>query len=538
MTVEDTSNLSLERLIAQVDYNSLEQGYIPSKFAIQFVNFIKMVNDGQEENISPFFHYKMLDQIEKFKYNLIVSFRGSAKSSLLLEYLCLYIAVFGGIPGFGNVNVAVGMFDSMENGAKNLRNNIEHRHGRSAFLQKFIPQTRFTDNRLEFTNVEGKKFCIRLFGVLTGFRGFKEYGERPTLLLMDDLFSTKAAESDTVTKDIEDTITKAAMPALHPSKSKIIWVGTPMNKKDPLYKAAGSSAWNTLTFPICEKFPCTEEEFIGAWPDRFPYETVRDLYNMYKGSGRIDAFNQEFMLRILSDDERLVQDQDILWYPRNEVLSNLSYYNVYMTTDFATSEKESADFSVIAVWALDYKGRFHWVDGVVTRQDMAKNVDDVFRLTKIYKPLSVGVEISGQQKGFVSWLQRDMTVRGEWFPLASDKSSGEPGLRPSTSKLQRFNAVLPLFKQRKIAFPEELRESAIILEYLDELTSITPSGSKSLHDDCIDSVSQLQMIEYFNPSEPGKEKEERKLLEQDPNSVYGDLWSHTIEQSENNSYIV
>jgi predicted phage terminase large subunit-like protein len=504
----DTDNITLEKLIRDVDYKALEDGYIPSQFAIEMVNFIKLVNGAQgEEHNSPLFHYKMLDNIQKYMYNLIVSFRGSAKSSLLSEYLILYLAVFGKLPGFGEVNVGLVVCDSMDNGIKNLRNNIEHRFENSDFLKKYITKTRFTDSRLEFTNAEGKQLCIRGFGVLTGVRGFKEYGERPSLGILDDLFSQKAAESDTVTRDIEDTIYKAVMPALHPTRRKIIWVGTPMSKRDPLYKAAGTSAWNTLTFPICHKFPCDRKEFVPAWEDRFPYESVKAQYDLYKHTGRIDAFNQELMLRILSDDDRLILDEDIIWYPRNDVLYKTKDYNFYMTTDFATSEKESADFSVIAVWALDYTGRFHWVDGVVARQNMAKNVDDVFRLYEMYKPLSVGVEVSGQQKGFVSWLQRDMTSRGIWFHLASDKSTGEPGLRPTTSKLVRFNAAVPLFKQRKVAFPEELRESAIVLEYIDELTSVTPSGAKSLHDDCLDSVSQLQMLEYFNPHNPNKKEE-------------------------------
>ena len=223
---------------------------------------------------------------------------------------------------------------------------------------------------------------------------------------------------------------------------------------------------------------------------------------MLKENGRIDAFNQELMLRILSNDDRLVLDEDIVWFDRSDVLNNIHQYNVYMTTDFATSETEKSDFSVISVWALDYTGRFHWIDGIVKRQDMSKNVDDIFRLVKIYNPLATGVEISGQQKGFVSWLKREMTIRGIWFYLASDKNSKEEGLRPNTSKLTRFNAALPLFKQRKIAFPKDLKESSSIMEFVDELSSVTPGGFKSAHDDCADTISQLPLIEYFTPIDP------------------------------------
>jgi predicted phage terminase large subunit-like protein len=530
-----TDNLSLEKLLGQVNYKNLEDDYVPSTFAIKFINFIKLVNGEEgEENKSPIFHYKILDNISKYKNNLIIAFRGSAKTSVTSEYLILYLATFGTLDGFGEVNVMMYVGDTMDNGCKNLRNNIEHRYRNSDFLQKFIPTIRFTDARLEFTNAEGKNLCVKLFGGNTGVRGFKEYGQRPTIAILDDLMTDKSAESKTLTKDLENVIYKAVRQALHPTKRKVIWIGTPFNKADPLYKAAGTKEWHTQVFPVCMRYPCTQNEFVGAWEDRFSYEAVKAEYNLLRSQGRTDAFNQEYMLRILSDEDRLVLDEDIIWYKRNDVIYNMKNYNFYMTTDFATSETEKSDFSVIAVWALDYTGRFHWVDGIVKRQDMAMNVDDVFRLVKIYRPLSVGVEVSGQQKGFVSWLKRDMTTRGIWFHIASDKNSREEGLRPNTSKLVRFNTALPLFKQRLIAFPEELRESATILEYIDELTSVTPGGIKSVHDDCVDSVSQLQMLEYFKPHDPNNVSTEDTKSDFNSSKYF-----HVDEQiDEMDSYIV
>ena len=532
---KDGDNPTLEKLIREVDYVKLENNYLPSQFAFKFINFIKLVNgEAGEENKSPIFHYEILDTIHTKKNVLIVSFRGSAKTSLCAEYMILYIAVFGHLDGFGEISVGMYVGDTMDNGVKNLRNNLEFRYNNSSFLQQFIPHVKFTDVRWEFTNSDGHKVVFKGFGASTGVRGFKEFGQRPKIAILDDLMSDKSAESKTITKDIENVIYKSVRQALHFTKRKVIWIGTPFNKKDPLYKAAGTKAWTTKVYPICQKFPCVKDEFIGAWEDRFPYEAVKSEYNLLKENGRVDAFNQELMLRILSEDDRLVLDEDIIWYNRNDVIFNLRNYNIYITTDFATSETEGSDFSVIAVWAVDYTGRFHWIDGVVKRQDMAKNVDDIFRLVGIYRPLSVGVEISGQQKGFVSWLKRDMLTRGIWFTIASDKTSSEEGLRPTTNKLTRFNIALPLFKQRKMAFPIELKDSAIMLEYMDELYSITPSGIKSLHDDCVDSVSQLQLLEYFSPADPKQKNSLNSEITMDTSKYFYEPPS----EEGRNSYIV
>ena len=504
MAVKTEEELGLENLLKYVDYKSLAKNYIPSTFAIKFINFVKMVNGGEgEENTSPVFHFDILDNILKHSNNLFVAFRGSAKTSLM-EYLFLYMATYGELENFGKVNVAMYVGDTMENGCKNLRNNMEFRYNNSDFLQQFLPNPIFTDSRMEFTNLEGHRLYLKMFGASTGVRGFKAYGQRPVLSVLDDLMSDESARSKTIVSSIEDIIYKAVRQALHPTKRKVIWIGTPFNKADPLYKAAGSPNWNTKVYPVAEKFPCEEVDFVGAWEDRFNFKAVQKEYDFLLGSNKTDAFNQELMLRILSDEDRLLRDEDLVWYNRTDLLSRLHQYHTYITTDFATSENESADFSVISVWALDHTGTFHWVDGMLEKQDMAKNVDRLFEFVKKYNPLSVGVEVSGQQKGFVDWLKRDMVTRKIYFTLANDKNSGEEGLRPLTSKLTRFNVALPIFKARQIAFPVELKDSRIMLEFVDELTSITLSGIKSLNDDCIDTVSMLPLLKYVNPSDPTK----------------------------------
>ncbi|TGW14454.1 hypothetical protein EIL50_05465, partial [bacterium NHP-B] len=137
--------------------------------------------------------------------------------------------------------------------------------------------------------------------------------------------------------NVEDTIYKAIFAALHPDNRKIIWSGTPFNAGDPLYTAVESGAWNVNVFPVCEHFPCTREEFRGSWEDRFTYDSVLESYNLLSGSGNLEAFNQELMLRIMSDDDKVIQDSDIQWYDKSALLAKRSSYNFYITTDFATS---------------------------------------------------------------------------------------------------------------------------------------------------------------------------------------------------------
>lgn len=484
------------------DY-TVSPGYVPSDFALEFVTFIKLVNGEQgEEHKTPLVHYYMLDTITEGGTRVInLCHRGIAKTTVMGEYLFLYVATYGEIPGFGKIDLALYVSDSIENGVKNMRKNLEFRRDNSDFLKQYIPRIQFTDIRWEFENADGKLFIVKGYGAKTGVRGAKELGVRPQLAVLDDLISDEDARSVTVISAVEDTVYKAVNYALHPTKNMIIWSGTPFNAKDPLYKAVESGAWSVNVFPVCEQFPCEREEFKGSWPDRFTYDYVKGQYDNAVKLGKVDTFNQELMLRIMSDEDRLIQDHDIAWYKIDAVIRNKSRFNFYITTDFATSERQKSDFSVVSVWAYNNVGDWLWVDGVVKRQLMDKNIDDLFRLAQMYKPQSVGVEVNGQQGGFIQWIQGQMLERNIYFPLASEGNDTKPGIRRSTQKLVAFNTVVPLFKARKIFFPIEKKASPEIAEFINELGLATPGGFKSKNDDCIDTISMLSSLNPWKPSE-------------------------------------
>lgn len=491
---------SVEQYLKEVRYGD-DGAYQPSEFSLEFVNFIKLVDGGESENKTPVVHYKMIDKFvdDNGLDTINLCHRGLAKSTLM-EYLILYIAVFGDIPGFGKVPYGIYVSDSIENGVKKMRKSLEFRYNNSVFLQQYLPQIKFTDIRWEFIRKDGSSLVISGHGAKTGVRGTRENNSRPVLALLDDLISDEDARSPTVISSVEDTVTKAVEYALHPTRRKVIWNGTPFNMKDPIYKAVESGAYNVNVFPVCEKFPCTRKEFRGSWEDRFTYDYVKQMYEKAVQQGKVNSFNQELMLSIMAEHERVIEDSDIQWYNRRLLLQNKHKFNFYITSDFGTSERTSADNSVILVWAINNNKDWFLVDGICKQQLMDANVDDLFRLVQMYKPMSVGIEISGQQGGFIPWIQQEMMARNIYFSMASDNNSRKPGIRPNKSKMERFNIVLPWFKAGKMYFPEELKDKKLLIEAMEELRLIHISGFKSKNDDVIDATSMLGSMPYVAPS--------------------------------------
>lgn len=494
---------SVDEWLEMVDYDSLNGGhYVPSTFALKFMSFIKLVNGVEgEQNLTPVVHLAMLDKIQGKDQRIAnLCFRGAAKTTLMFEYLVLYLAVFGEIDGFGRVEGMIYVSDSMDNGVKSARKNIEFRYEKSEFLQDWLPRkgVSFTDAYMQFESKEGNLLGVKMFGAKSGLRGTKIFGKRPVLAVLDDLVSDDDAKSKAAMAAIKDTVYKGVDYALHPIKRKIVFNGTPFNKNDILYEAVESGAWQVNVWPICEKFPCTKEEFRGAWEDRFTYEFVAEQYRVSALAGKLSSFNQELMLRISSDEERLIQEGEIGWYSRQSLLKNKGRFNFYITTDFATSDRQTADFSVVSVWAYNANGDWFWVDGVCERQTMDKTIDSLFRFVSDYRPQQVGVEVTGQQGAFITWLQREMMDRNIWFNFAQE--NGRPGIRPTANKLSRFHLVVPLFKAGKVFFPEEMKMSNIMLEFMSEINLATINGLKG-KDDCLDTISMLMNMKPWKPTE-------------------------------------
>lgn len=493
----------LDKWLDEVDYSYLTEGdYVPTEFALKFMAFVKMVNgEAGEGNKTPPVHLAMLDKVvSESPYVANLVFRGAAKTTLFAEYLSLFIATFGRIDGFGDVPFMIYVSDSMDNGVKSARENTQHRYDKSAFMQYWVPHAKFTDKSMEFRNKDGHDFCVMMYGAKTGIRGAKRFGQRPVLAILDDLVGDEEADSAASMEDIKNTVYKGIEHAMDPNRYKIIMNGTPFNKDDVLVEAVESGGWDANVWPVCEKFPCEEKDFKSAWPDRFTYKLVKQKYDHAVATGKLPAFLQELMLRISGDENRMVLDSDIRWYSRAKLLKNKSQYNFYITTDIAVSDDKKANQSVISVWAYSASGEWFWVDGICHRKLIDVTWNELFRLVSEYKPVGVGIEVSGQQKAFIKHLQSEMMTRNIWFNFLSSEKSNDPGIRPHTNKLVRFNIVVPWFKSGKMHFPEEMKFGLEMGECMGEIRLVTTMGIKG-RDDFLDSISQLGYISPWKPSD-------------------------------------
>jgi hypothetical protein len=532
--VEET-RATLAELLKHVDLK-VPKDYIPSEFALTFVNMIKLINGAQgEENKTPIVHYYVLDGIAS-EHDRIAEmiFRGAAKTTLF-EYLILYLAIFQELPGIGKLNSAIYMSDTIDNGVVNMQKNLEHRWENSDFLKDQLPKAKFFKVSWEFENKSGSKFIVKGFGAASGFRGFKVLGKRPKLALLDDLISDSMSESETEMQRVENVIKRGVQPALNPLSQKIIWAGTPFNERDPLCKAVASGAWKTFVFPVCERFPVSKQEFVGAWEDRFTYEYIKRQYEIAVKGGDTTEFYRELMLQTVSDEDKLINvEEDIQWYQSQFIDCYQGRKEVIITTDLSFSGSNTADDAIIDVWEVHPNENIYWVGGMSEKPEITDTIDYLFRFIAHHGVHSVGIEISGQQVALIRLLEKEMADRDIWFDLAPEKgkSKTQKGIRPVSNKIVRFKSVVPMIKRKKLHFPIERKNDQIIQEKLHQLDSVTRTSIRSRKDDALDSISMLGLMEINYPSHESKIEDAEEMQKLDPR-----IWGQAVQEEELPSYI-
>ena len=553
--------ITVDWLLDNVDLTF--EGYIPSVVSIEFFNFIRLTLGEEPENVNSLAHYFLVDVIfmqDNVKEYLtargidydslkgrttVLCCREFAKSTIIGSFVPLYMAWKGELPGFGAVNYGIYVGDSMRNNVKTTMNTIEQVYYESEWLQTQFESARFTDELVELirnprtpteihlyetTIAIGKKphqvpgrskrkFAMRGVGAQTGTRGTRSGLQRPQFAIIDDVIPSEAdANSETVLANIDKTIESDVLNALHGAGSFAILIGTPYNKKDPVYQRIESGAWVPVVFPICERIheDLVLKEFRGAWENRHSYEKVMKRYMDASRSNKLRSFMQELMLRISSEKDRVIPNNYIESFTRENILKNGAGYNWYITTDFTTTGGTGNDFSGMAVWAVSSNGDHFLVDLVLKKMELAMQYNELFRLVNKYKrytgTIEVGIEIDGQQKIHLFAIKELMTKKNEYFNIAKQKGGLREGILSKSSKggkEGRFSVMVPLFQAGKIWFARELEDTPAMRELRLELEYVTYDEHGrvqfgSVHDDGLDLISQLSMMNIYTPSEDSK----------------------------------
>lgn len=497
-------------------YDPTFPNYTPSEQAFNFFNIMRLVKGEDFEVGNSLAQYFIIDVLfdnvtpEMFPYSkevvehiqidndriAVCCSRGLAKSTLVTNFLPIYVAITGELPNYGKQKFWLLLGASSRGHARNMAVSIKAVCEASKFMNDAMEYMRFTETEIEFLrkgsgSEESRYFCIRFMGIFTPTRGQKnKFNARPDLALMDDCMpSHAAAYSKAITKNLETAINADLGNALKARGGKIWNIFTPMNYQEPNTASVLNGSFTPVLIPVAANFDpeyVTEGQIVSSWPQEHTSKSIHKMWKLAKASKSMQLFMQERMLRLTSGSDRLVPESCIQWLDMRTIEKNISAYNIYITTDYTTTSGEGSDFSGRATWAVNSNEDWFLLDLRLRKQTMDEQYKDTLQEANKWlrrgRHVEIGVEVDGNQNAHIYSLEKMMLDTSTWATFARQKNNPNPDkkgiLSRSTGvkKHERFRiAVNNVLLPKKMWFPLHLKDTPDMQEFISQIRGATHS---------------------------------------------------------------
>lgn len=328
---------------------------------------------------------------------------------------------------------------------------------------------------------------IKAVGAGMKVRGLKYRGNRPDLVLVDDLENDELVESLERREKLELWFNKALLPSMQ-KEGRLIMIGTILHYDSLLNKIINPELYQQFVKRLYKAI--TDK---GAlWPEHLDLLELEQIKSDYMKNGLGYVFYQEYQNDPVSGENRKFRLEKIKYYgEEQERLLSATPVNTYITIDRAYSTQKTADFTGIVVVSVDMNN--NWYIRLAERFKGSEDelIEKIFDLHGYWKPRKIGIEQKAYEYTLKSTLDREMRTRNEFFLVEEVKDLG-------TSKNVRIEGLVPRFNTGSIYF---LRNQT---DLIDELITF-PSGR---YDDLIDALAyQLAMTK---PADPKGQQQQSK----------------------------
>ena len=492
------SNISNNGNFIRPDYSV---PYLPKEMSAMFFSWVNL-HIPRESNKTPRMHYQIIDELLTEDQNVqAMVHRGGAKSTVLTNYLPLYVACHGELPNFGRVKNLIIFSATIEQAIgqlKGIRDIWENSEALQEILTVAISKKgKIVADKVDhlcLVNLDGQRIHIQAKGAGQSMRGTKQDGARPQLLIFDDILVDEILTSEKERKKLKTWFFSTVQNAVDIEHYKKIVVGTPMTDDDILMEMLRSTTYKSVKFPVANEFPVPIENIVSSWKDRFTPERIMKQFQEAKEMGAEGDFYREMMLEVVNDEMRLFEERFFKSYKYKDIKKNLAEMNFFTSMDLAVSSKKSGDFTVIITIGVNKDGHWFIVKCDVGRFSPTTVIDKLFKHVVMFRPLEVRGEKAALQQVLNDFIDKRMIDTGIYFNMDGLKNNS------SISKEYRINALQPKMKMGHIHFPSDIDEDSLA-ELIYEMKGYIRTGATTAHDDAVDCLANFLDPDFvFTPS--------------------------------------
>lgn len=422
---------------------------------------------------SPEFHREMINLYwgENQKV-VILSFRGSAKSTLAEETLALKALIH-------DFDYAVIVCATVDRAAQRL-GSIKRELETNEDIEYLFPKVRgpvWQETRIVLAN----GVCIDAVGAGQNTRGMKYLSARPGFALIDDIEENTKANDNVSTPERREELLRwfrgTFLPALAQPAPIVRMCGTMLHEESLIGRYSRAEGWSSLVVPIEHKGDNSER--VASWPALFPISWIDKERDDYVQDGTIEMFEQEYMCRASAPETRAFRESMFRFETRQR-----TWEPVYIIYDPARTvgPKSCATGKVVASWL---GGRLLVWEATQAFWQPDELISDIFSSDDKWRPLEIGIEITGLNQFVEQPLRSEQVRRGHPVPIRALNPPRGPGKENFLLRLQ------PFFAAGEVIFCGQRQQ---FQNLIDELLGF-PYG-------LVDTINALAYMLEIKPGEP------------------------------------
>lgn len=315
----------------------------------------------------------------------------------------------------------------------------------------------------EFKAANGVKFLA--CGRGQSPRGLRDRESRPDYIVIDDLDDDELCRNEKRVHDLTDWVKEALFGALDVGRGRFIMVGNLISKNSVLFNIARTPG------VFVSVIKAVDRNGEPVWREKWTKEEARE----YRNFVGYRAWEKEMMHNPIVDGTIFRAE----WI-RFKKMPKLSKYEMLVCyTDPSFKSTTSNDYKASRLWGK-IGNELHLIDCYV-RQDTVSGM--VRWLYNLYESLPEGVavrffmEANFMQDIILDEFTTEGNTRGYQLPLLPDK-------RKKPEKIQRIEAISPLWERGFVFYNEALKDSPDMQVGIEQTLALE-RGSR-VHDDAPD----------------------------------------------------
>ncbi|MFH1544037.1 MAG: phage terminase large subunit [Patescibacteria group bacterium] len=413
----------------------------------------------------------IITENDHLKLVVIVAFRGSGKSTIMTMSYPLW-AVLG-----RQQKKCVVIISQTQQQVRTHFGNIKRVLESNELLKRDLGPFQEESDEWGSYSLVIPRFNARLVAASSeqSIRGIRHGAYRPDLIICDDVEDINSVKTKEGRDKTYDWFKGEIIP-LGDKDTKILLIGNLLHN-DSLLMRVRENVKEFSNNSVYREYPIMDEEKKILWAGK--YQSMEEIESEKKLMGDDKAWQREFMLKIVADDDQIIQPQWIEYYDKLPEMTD-DYSETITAVDLAISQKTSADCTaMVTAHVFGYQGsmRIYVLPNPLNKRisfpttvEEIKNISNINYFngmrSKIY------IEQVAYQESIVQQLNKlDIDVEG--FKVHGN------------DKRARINAISAMIRQGRVLFPrtgtEELIQQMIYF-------------GVEKHDDLVDALSMLVLI--------------------------------------------